>query len=183
MRPYLLPRKGRVQRHTLGPRLRAARGSGRSPDPGGEADGAKAHREVTRWAEGQSPSAGGRNGATAIPRGARQQFHGSRQPSGSPWARAVPRPPEIRGRCALGPAVASRVGPGRPPVPAVAETGGTAEAEPARAGRAWLEDQHWTLNRVKTVMGRRFHLTCTIQGVRKLLVRYGWSARAKPASP
>ncbi|MFS0696824.1 hypothetical protein [Streptomyces nitrosporeus] len=32
-------------------------------------------------------------------------------------------------------------------------------------------------------MGRCFHLTCTIQGVRKLLVRHGWSARAKPASP
>ncbi|GHA84621.1 winged helix-turn-helix domain-containing protein [Streptomyces termitum] len=28
---------------------------------------------------------------------------------------------------------------------------------------------------MKTVIGRRFHLTCTIQGVRKLLVRNGWS--------
>ncbi|WP_323179587.1 winged helix-turn-helix domain-containing protein [Streptomyces sp. NBC_00654] len=28
-----------------------------------------------------------------------------------------------------------------------------------------------------TVIGRRFHLTCTIQGVRKLLVRNGWSCQ------
>jgi transposase len=42
--------------------------------------------------------------------------------------------------------------------------------------RGW-EDQRWTLGRVKTVIGRRFHLTYTIQGVRKLLVRNGWSCQ------
>nr|WP_246109024.1 winged helix-turn-helix domain-containing protein [Streptomyces sedi] len=30
---------------------------------------------------------------------------------------------------------------------------------------------------MKTVIGRRFHLTYTIQGVRKLLVRNGWSCQ------
>ncbi|MFF9897622.1 winged helix-turn-helix domain-containing protein [Streptomyces longispororuber] len=46
------------------------------------------------------------------------------------------------------------------------------EAELAKgpAAHGW-EDQRWTLSRVKTVIGRRFHLTDTIQGVRKLLVR------------
>ncbi len=39
------------------------------------------------------------------------------------------------------------------------------------------EDQRWTLSRVETVIGRRFHLTYTIQGVRKLLVRKGWSCQ------
>ncbi|WP_405551172.1 winged helix-turn-helix domain-containing protein [Streptomyces globisporus] len=39
------------------------------------------------------------------------------------------------------------------------------------------EDQRWTLSRVKTVIGRRFHLTNTIQGVRSLLVRNGWSCQ------
>ncbi|MFD0501664.1 winged helix-turn-helix domain-containing protein [Streptomyces rhizosphaericus] len=42
------------------------------------------------------------------------------------------------------------------------------------AAHGW-EDQRWTLSRVKTVISRRFHLTYTIQGARKLLVRNGWS--------
>ncbi|WP_435191472.1 IS630 family transposase [Streptomyces sp. bgisy126] len=52
------------------------------------------------------------------------------------------------------------------------------EAELAKGPTAhgW-EDQRWTLARVKTVIGRRFHLTYTIQGVRKLLVRNGWSCQ------
>ncbi|WP_446447427.1 IS630 family transposase [Streptomyces hydrogenans] len=52
------------------------------------------------------------------------------------------------------------------------------EAELAKGSTAhgW-EDQRWTLSRVKTVIGRRFHLTYTIQGVRKLLVRNGWSCQ------
>jgi transposase len=44
------------------------------------------------------------------------------------------------------------------------------------AAHGW-EDQRWTLTRIKTVIGRRFHLTYTIQGVRKLLVRNGWSCQ------
>ncbi|WEH37268.1 winged helix-turn-helix domain-containing protein [Streptomyces sp. AM 4-1-1] len=52
------------------------------------------------------------------------------------------------------------------------------EAELAKgpAAHGW-GDQRWTLARVKTVIGRRFHLTYTIQGVRKLLVRNGWSCQ------
>ncbi|CAM5696021.1 transposase [Streptomyces canus] len=52
------------------------------------------------------------------------------------------------------------------------------EAELAKgpAAHGW-EDQRWTLNRVKTVIDRRFHLTYTTQGVRKLLVRNGWSCQ------
>ncbi|MFJ9445911.1 transposase [Kitasatospora sp. NPDC101235] len=44
------------------------------------------------------------------------------------------------------------------------------EAELANgpAAHGW-EDQRWTLARIKTVIGRRFHLTYTVQGVRKLL--------------
>lgn len=44
------------------------------------------------------------------------------------------------------------------------------------AAHGW-EDQRWTPARVKTVIGRRFHLACTIQGVRKLLIRNGWSCQ------
>ncbi len=45
------------------------------------------------------------------------------------------------------------------------------------AAHGW-EDQRWTLGRIKTVIGRRFHLTYTVQGVRKLLVRNGWACQA-----
>ncbi|WP_271219816.1 winged helix-turn-helix domain-containing protein [Streptosporangium carneum] len=38
-------------------------------------------------------------------------------------------------------------------------------------------DQRWTLTRMKTVIGRRFHLTYTLQGVRKLLIRNGYSCQ------
>ncbi|MFF9653334.1 winged helix-turn-helix domain-containing protein [Streptomyces sp. NPDC014622] len=52
------------------------------------------------------------------------------------------------------------------------------EAELARGPVAHgREDQRWTLARVKTVIGWRFHLAYTIQGVRKLLVRNGWSCQ------
>jgi hypothetical protein len=52
------------------------------------------------------------------------------------------------------------------------------EAELAKgpAAHGW-EDQRWTLNRVKTVIDRRFHMTYTLQGVRKILVRNGWSCQ------
>ncbi|MDF9816776.1 winged helix-turn-helix domain-containing protein [Streptomyces sp. SPB162] len=50
------------------------------------------------------------------------------------------------------------------------------EAELAKgpAAHGW-EDQRWTLARIKTVIGRRFHMAYTIQGVRNLLARNGWS--------
>ncbi|MET9832344.1 winged helix-turn-helix domain-containing protein [Streptomyces sp. NPDC006385] len=42
--------------------------------------------------------------------------------------------------------------------------------------RGWPE-QRWTLARVKTVIGRRFHKSYTLQGVRKLLLRHGFSCQ------
>ncbi|MGW2890214.1 IS630 family transposase [Streptomyces griseoruber] len=50
------------------------------------------------------------------------------------------------------------------------------EAELAKgpAAHGW-EDQRWTLARIKSVIGRRFHMAYTIQGVRKVLARNGWS--------
>ncbi|MEV0468562.1 winged helix-turn-helix domain-containing protein [Streptomyces prunicolor] len=38
-------------------------------------------------------------------------------------------------------------------------------------------DQRWTLSRIKTVIGRRFHKSYTPQGVRKLLIRHGFSCQ------
>ncbi len=47
-------------------------------------------------------------------------------------------------------------------------------------------DQTRTLSRIKTLIGRRFHKSCTVQGVAALLKRHGWScqvpARANRAS-
>ncbi len=50
------------------------------------------------------------------------------------------------------------------------------EAELAKGPTAhdW-EDQRWTLARIKTVIGRCFRMVDTIQGVRKLPARSGWS--------
>jgi transposase len=39
------------------------------------------------------------------------------------------------------------------------------------------ESQGWTLKRVKTLIGRMFHIGYTPQGVRKLLRRHGWSCQ------
>ena len=39
------------------------------------------------------------------------------------------------------------------------------------------ESQGWTLKRVKTLIGRMFHIGYTLQGVRKLLRRHGWSCQ------
>nr|WP_177198794.1 winged helix-turn-helix domain-containing protein [Streptomyces colonosanans] len=52
------------------------------------------------------------------------------------------------------------------------------EAELAKGltAHGW-EEQRWTLSRVKKLIGRRFHLTYTIQGVRKLRARNGWSCQ------
>jgi transposase len=52
------------------------------------------------------------------------------------------------------------------------------EAELAKGpvAHGW-PDQRWTLSRVKTVIGRRFHQSYTLQGVRKLLIRHGFSCQ------
>jgi transposase len=38
-------------------------------------------------------------------------------------------------------------------------------------------DQTWTLVRIKTLIGRRFHKSYTVQGVAALLKRHGWSCQ------
>jgi transposase len=48
------------------------------------------------------------------------------------------------------------------------------ELERGPAAHGW-PDQKWTLGRIKTVIGRRFHKSYTVQGVHYLLRRHGWS--------
>ncbi|MFE5512310.1 winged helix-turn-helix domain-containing protein [Streptomyces sp. NPDC056529] len=92
------------------------------------------------------------------------------------------------GQWPLGAAVAADGGRGRSAGSAVAGAGVAAEVEPGTVCTAWAEpaegpaapgreDQRWTVSRVKTVIGRRFRLTCTTRGVRRLLIRNGWSCQ------
>ena len=45
------------------------------------------------------------------------------------------------------------------------------------AAHGWV-DQRWTLARIKTLIGRRFHKSYTIRGVWGLMRRNGWSWQA-----
>lgn len=45
------------------------------------------------------------------------------------------------------------------------------------AAHGWDEGGGWTLARIRTVIGRMFHIGYTVQGVRKLLRRHGWSVQ------
>ncbi|MFH9419675.1 winged helix-turn-helix domain-containing protein [Streptomyces sp. NPDC017529] len=50
------------------------------------------------------------------------------------------------------------------------------EAELARGAAAYgWADQRWTLERIQTVIARRFQVVYTIQGVRKMMRRHGWA--------
>ncbi|MGW7485351.1 winged helix-turn-helix domain-containing protein [Nonomuraea muscovyensis] len=53
------------------------------------------------------------------------------------------------------------------------------EAELSRGPLAhgFSDDQRWTLVRVKTLIGRLFHIGYTVEGVGKLLRRHGWSVQ------
>ncbi|MFI0425238.1 winged helix-turn-helix domain-containing protein [Spongiactinospora sp. 9N601] len=53
------------------------------------------------------------------------------------------------------------------------------DAELRRGPPAWghVEDQRWTPGRVKTLIGRLFHVGYTIEGVGRLLHRHGWSVQ------
>ena len=41
----------------------------------------------------------------------------------------------------------------------------------------FASDQRWTLGRIKTLIGKLFHVGYTIEGTRKLMRRHGWSAQ------
>jgi transposase len=41
----------------------------------------------------------------------------------------------------------------------------------------FAHDQRWTLGRIKTLIGRLFHVGYTVEGVWKLMRRHGWSCQ------
>nr|WP_329433912.1 winged helix-turn-helix domain-containing protein [Streptomyces anthocyanicus] len=52
------------------------------------------------------------------------------------------------------------------------------------AAYGWTDDQVWTAARVRTLIGRRFHLSYSVSGVTRLLHRMGFSVQmpARPAA-
>ncbi|MEU1276598.1 winged helix-turn-helix domain-containing protein [Streptomyces sp. NPDC005799] len=47
--------------------------------------------------------------------------------------------------------------------------------EQGPAAHGWIEDQVWTAARVATLMGRRFHVSCSVPGATRLMHRLGFS--------
>lgn len=52
-----------------------------------------------------------------------------------------------------------------------------AELKRGPLAHGFSDDQRWTPARVKTLIGRLFHIGYTIEGVGKLLRRHGWSVQ------
>ncbi|MFI8944310.1 winged helix-turn-helix domain-containing protein [Streptomyces syringium] len=49
-----------------------------------------------------------------------------------------------------------------------------AELDKGPVAHGW-PDQRWTLARIKTLIGRRFHKSFTLSGIAQMLRRHGWS--------
>ncbi|WP_367139188.1 winged helix-turn-helix domain-containing protein [Streptomyces sp. STD57] len=70
--------------------------------------------------------------------------------------------------------VLSRGSPGRPKLSDAQFARLERELERGPLTHGWL-DQRWTLARVKTLIGRLFHVSYTVEGTWRLLRRNGWS--------
>lgn len=77
--------------------------------------------------------------------------------------------------------VASKGSPGRPKLSDAQIVRLERELERGPLAHGW-EDQRWTLARVKTLIGRLFHVSYTVEGTWVLLKRHGWSWQ-QPARP
>ncbi|WP_328928785.1 winged helix-turn-helix domain-containing protein [Streptomyces sp. NBC_00190] len=70
--------------------------------------------------------------------------------------------------------VRSKGSPGRPRLSGMQIARLERELERGPLVHGW-QDQRWTLARVKTLIGRLFHVTYTVEGTWRLLKRHGWS--------
>ncbi|WP_444544898.1 IS630 family transposase [Streptomyces camponoticapitis] len=70
--------------------------------------------------------------------------------------------------------VASKGSPGRPRLSDIQIARLERELECGPLAHGWA-DQRWTLARVKTMIGRLFHISYTVEGTWRLLRRHGWS--------
>lgn len=72
--------------------------------------------------------------------------------------------------------VLSKGSPGRPRLSEAQIARLEQELERGPLAHGWA-DQRWTLVRVKTLIGRLFHVSYTVEGTWRLLKRHGWSWR------
>ncbi|MER5402832.1 winged helix-turn-helix domain-containing protein [Streptomyces sp. NPDC002599] len=72
------------------------------------------------------------------------------------------------------PGVASKGSPGRPRLSDVQMARLERELARGPLAHGWA-DQRWTLARMKTLIGRLFHVSYTVEGTWRLLKRHGWS--------
>ncbi|MFE2037712.1 winged helix-turn-helix domain-containing protein [Streptomyces scopuliridis] len=72
--------------------------------------------------------------------------------------------------------VRSKGSPGRPRLSGEQMARLERELERGPWAHGWA-DQRWTLARVKTLIGRLFHVSCTVEGTWRLLRRHGWSCQ------
>ncbi|WP_436846685.1 IS630 family transposase [Streptomyces massasporeus] len=70
--------------------------------------------------------------------------------------------------------VLSRGSPGRPRLSEAQIARLERELERGPLAHGWA-DQRWTLARIKTLIGRFFHVSYTVEGTWRLLKRHGWS--------
>ncbi|MFJ6636693.1 winged helix-turn-helix domain-containing protein [Streptomyces sp. NPDC091376] len=70
--------------------------------------------------------------------------------------------------------VLSKGSPGRPRLSKVQIARLERELECGPLAHGWV-DQRWTLARIKTLIGRLFHVSYTVEGTWQLLKRHGWS--------
>ncbi|MFJ8133408.1 winged helix-turn-helix domain-containing protein [Streptomyces hydrogenans] len=70
--------------------------------------------------------------------------------------------------------VLSKGSPGRPRLSDAQITRLERELERGPLVHGWA-DQRWTLARIKTLIGRMFHVSYTVEGTWLLLKRHGWS--------
>ncbi|MFJ1939178.1 winged helix-turn-helix domain-containing protein [Kitasatospora sp. NPDC088160] len=70
--------------------------------------------------------------------------------------------------------IASKGSPGRPKLSDTQIMRLERELERGPLAHGW-DDQRWTLARVKTLIGRMFHVSYTVEGTWVLLKRHGWS--------
>src|SRR5262249_62108799 len=52
-----------------------------------------------------------------------------------------------------------------------------AELRKGPLAHGFINDQRWTLGRIKTLIGRLFHIGDTVEGTSKLMRRHGWPAQ------
>jgi transposase len=70
--------------------------------------------------------------------------------------------------------VLSKGSPGRPRLGEAQIARLERELEHGPLAHGWA-DQRWTLARIKTLIGRPFHVSYTVEGTWRLLKRHGWS--------